>query len=87
MQWASSSVYYLLGLWSRLVSSVPFLKSDSPTLLDSYVPKITEAYITSRFDSVQVRLSEYSAHLGIGLYVLKENSSIQISGYFAEQYI
>ena len=65
MQWASSSVYYLLGLWSRLVSSVPFLKSDSPTLLDSYVPKITEAYITSRFDSVQVRLNEYSGHLGI----------------------
>lgn len=55
-QWASSSVYYLLGLWSRLVSSVPFLKSDSPTLLDGYVPKITEAYITSRFDSVQAVL-------------------------------
>ncbi|KAI5074563.1 hypothetical protein GOP47_0010524 [Adiantum capillus-veneris] len=52
-QWASNSVYYLLGLWSRLVSSVPFLKIDSPTFLDGYVPKITEAYITSRFDSVQ----------------------------------
>ncbi|MCO5551769.1 hypothetical protein L7F22_005272 [Adiantum nelumboides] len=52
-QWASNSVYYLLGLWSRLVSSVPFLKIDSPTFLDGYVPRITEAYITSRFDSVQ----------------------------------
>lgn len=55
-QWASGSVYYLLGLWSRLVSSVPYLKSDSPSLLDSYVPKITEAYITSRLDSVQAVL-------------------------------
>lgn len=25
-QWASASVYYLLGLWSRLVSSTPYLK-------------------------------------------------------------
>ena len=46
--WASGSVYYLLGLWSRLVSSMPYLKGDSPSLLETYVPKITEAYITSR---------------------------------------
>ncbi|OVA13819.1 Importin-beta [Macleaya cordata] len=52
-QWASSSVYYLLGLWSRLVTSVPYLKGDTPSLLDEFVPKITEGFITSRFDSVQ----------------------------------
>lgn len=53
-QWASNSVYYLLGLWSRLVSSVPYLKGDAPSLLDEFVPKITENFITSRFNSVQV---------------------------------
>ena len=47
-QWASGSVFYLLGLWSRLVSSMPYLKSDSPSLLETYVPNITEAYISSR---------------------------------------
>nr|GEV19083.1 exportin-7-A isoform X1 [Tanacetum cinerariifolium] len=52
-QWASSSVYYLLGLWSRLVTSVPYLKADAPSLLDEFVPKISEGFITSRFDSVQ----------------------------------
>ncbi|XP_020249688.1 LOW QUALITY PROTEIN: exportin-7 [Asparagus officinalis] len=52
-QWASTSVYYLLGLWSRLVTSVPYLKGDSPSLLDETVPKITEGFITSRFNSVQ----------------------------------
>lgn len=52
-QWASSSVYYLLGLWSRLVTSVPYLKGDAPSLLDEFVPKITEGFIKSRFDSVQ----------------------------------
>ncbi|XP_074310718.1 uncharacterized protein LOC141646709 [Silene latifolia] len=57
-QWASSSVYYLLGLWSRLVASVPYLKGDSPSLLDEFVPKITEGFITSRFDSVQAALPD-----------------------------
>ncbi|GAB4820934.1 hypothetical protein N2152v2_007980 [Parachlorella kessleri] len=52
-QWASGSVYYLLGLWSRLVSSMPYLKGDAPSLLDTFVPKITHAYITSRLDSVR----------------------------------
>lgn len=27
-QWAGSSSYYLLGLWSRLVSSMPYLKAS-----------------------------------------------------------
>ncbi|XP_070680794.1 uncharacterized protein [Malus domestica] len=52
-KWASSSVYYLLGLWSRLVTSVPYLKGDAPSMLDEFVPKITEGFITSRFNSVQ----------------------------------
>ena len=53
-QWAAGSVYYLLGLWSRLISSMPYLKGDNPSLLDNYVPKITTAYVTSRLDSVAV---------------------------------
>nr|GMD36638.1 exportin-7-like isoform X1 [Ipomoea batatas] len=57
-QWASSSVYYLLGLWSRLVSSVPYLKGDAPSLLDEFVPKITEGFITSRFDSVEASIPD-----------------------------
>lgn len=47
-QWARESVFYLLGLWSRLVSSTPYLKGDSPSLLDANVPKIIDAYIKSR---------------------------------------
>ena len=51
-QWASSSVFYLLGLWSRLVSSMPYLKGDKPSLLETQVPRITQAYIESRLMSV-----------------------------------
>ncbi|CAI5993163.1 unnamed protein product, partial [Closterium sp. NIES-64] len=32
-QWASGSVYFLLGLWSRLVSSMAYTKSDCPSQL------------------------------------------------------
>ncbi len=48
-EWCGSSCYYLLGLWSRLVSSMPYLKGDSPSLLEGNVPNITQAYVTSRY--------------------------------------
>lgn len=35
-QWASSSVYYLLCLWSRLISSVPYLKARTFILSNSF---------------------------------------------------
>ncbi|KAK9853645.1 hypothetical protein WJX84_008704 [Apatococcus fuscideae] len=59
-QWASSSVYYLLGLWSRLVSSMPYLKGDGPSMLETFVPKITEAYVASRMDAVPALLQDQS---------------------------
>jgi hypothetical protein len=39
-QWAANSVYYLLSLWSRLVASMPYLKGDVPSQLESYVPQV-----------------------------------------------
>lgn len=56
-QWASSSVYYLLGLWSRLVSSMPYLKGDAPSQLETFVPKIVRAYVESRLASVTASVS------------------------------
>ena len=47
-QWASGSIHYLLGLWSRLVSSAAYLKGDAPSMLDTYAPRIIEAYVSSR---------------------------------------
>lgn len=37
-----------MGLWSRLVSSMPYLKGDAPSYMETCVPKIARAYITSR---------------------------------------
>ncbi|KAK7344913.1 hypothetical protein VNO77_15144 [Canavalia gladiata] len=57
-KWAGSSVYYLLNLWSRSVTSVRYLESDKPNLLDEYVPKVIEGFVSSRFDSLQSELSD-----------------------------
>lgn len=56
-QWASGSIFYLLGLWSRLVSSLPYLKGGNPTLLETLVPQITQVYISTRLESAQVKIS------------------------------
>ena len=64
--WSSNSLHYVLGLWSRLVASVPYVKleaSGSSTggappattpdiLLDKYVPQIVAAYVRGRVDSL-----------------------------------
>lgn len=42
---------WLVVLRSRLVSSMPYLKGDSPSQLDAHVPRITRAYIESRLAS------------------------------------
>jgi len=44
-QWAANSVYYLLSLWSRLVASMPYLKGDTPSQLESFVPQVITAAI------------------------------------------
>lgn len=75
-------MYYLLGMWSRLVASVPYLKGDSPSLLDEFVPKITEGFIISRFNSVQVYNTAYSVRfpvLNCGFSLICSYSSFQAS--------
>ena len=49
---APNSIHYLLSLWQRMVASVPYVKSSEPHLLETHTPKITQAYITSRLESV-----------------------------------
>eukprot|EP00761_Pharyngomonas_kirbyi_P013683 gb/GECH01013712.1/.p1 GENE.gb/GECH01013712.1/~~gb/GECH01013712.1/.p1 ORF type:complete len:1061 (+),score=152.47 gb/GECH01013712.1/:1-3183(+) len=49
-QGTDNSVYYLLNMWARLVTSLPYLKGDKPALLDNYIPKLATTYIESRLD-------------------------------------
>jgi exportin-7 len=53
-QVASNSMYYLLGMWSRLISSMHYLKADRTVydLLNSVIPAVIETYVTARLESV-----------------------------------
>ncbi len=44
-QVASNAVHYVLGLWSRLVSAVPYVRVDTTAdpMLDTYAPKVGAA--------------------------------------------
>lgn len=53
-QFAPNSIHYLLSLWQRMVASVPYVKAAEPHLLETYTPEVTQAYITSRLESVGV---------------------------------
>ena len=39
------SIHYILSLWERLISSVPFVRLEEAHNLDAYAPRITRAYI------------------------------------------
>lgn len=56
-QFAPNSVHYLLALWQRMVASVPYVKASEPHLLETYTPKVTHAYITSRLEAVPAILA------------------------------
>lgn len=53
-QWSSSSVHYLLLLWTRLVASAAYLKTGAPNRLEAVMPPIIAAYVESRVRSVQL---------------------------------
>jgi exportin-7 len=55
-EWASNSVHYLLQFWQRLVASMPYLRGEGASYLDSCVPQVTKMYITSRLESVKICL-------------------------------
>lgn len=53
LNFAPNSLYYLLNMWQKLVSSCPFVRATDAHLLEQFTPQITEAYITSRLESVK----------------------------------
>ena len=51
-QFAANSIHYLLTFWQRMVSSMPYVKSSEPHLLEQFAPLVTKAYIESRLNLV-----------------------------------
>ncbi|XP_043247969.1 exportin-7 isoform X2 [Colletes gigas] len=79
-QFSPNSLHYLLTLWQKMVSSIPYVKSGDLHLLDIYTPEVVNAYITSRFESVAVvvreRLEDPLDDLGVVQQQLEQISVI-----------
>jgi len=84
-QFAPNSVHYLLSLWQRMVTSVPYVKAPEPHYLNTYTPEVVKAYITSRLESVTaiVRdgLDDPLDDLGMILQQLEQLSTIERMEY------
>lgn len=55
--WSPHSIGYLLQLWSRLVGSLAYLQTTMPALLDTYAPRIMEAWVLSRMQAVEAAVA------------------------------
>jgi len=51
-QFSPNSVFYLLTLWSKMVSALSNLKADAPTYVEDYAPKILTDFVLSRLSSI-----------------------------------
>jgi len=53
LHFAPNSLYFLLNMWQKMVSSCPFVRATDSHLLEQFTPQITEAYVSSRLESVK----------------------------------
>ncbi|KAI9921848.1 hypothetical protein PsorP6_001060 [Peronosclerospora sorghi] len=61
-QWSANSTHYLLGLWARMIAALPYCRAEavpgspnsgSINFLDTRVPQVIQAYVTSRLESAK----------------------------------
>jgi exportin-7 len=47
----SNSVHYLLYLWSRLTLATSYMKADSKSFLEEFIPRVTQSVIDTRLNA------------------------------------
>lgn len=84
-QCAPNSIHYLLSLWQRMVTSVPYVKAPEPHYLNTYTPEVVKAYVTSRLESVTAivrdNLDDPLDDLGMVVQQLEQLSTIERCEY------
>lgn len=84
-QCAPNSIHYLLSLWQRMVTSVPYVKAPEPHYLNTYTPEVVQAYVTSRLESVNAivrdNLDDPLDDLGMVVQQLEQLSTIERCEY------
>ena len=60
-QSCENGVHYLLSLWSRLTVSIPFMKGDMPTHLNTLVPGIFRSFLEVRLTGIRQQVASGDA--------------------------
>ncbi len=94
----SNSIHYLLTLWSRMVSAVPFVRGDGPTsanaaasgrsstLLAQYAPEVLNAYLEARLQLAQMVATGESDNADLDEQEMAVMQVEQLPGLFRFQY-
>ena len=94
----SNSIHYLLTLWSRMVSAVPFVRGDGPssanaaaagrssTLLSQYAPEVLNSYLEARLQLAQMVASGESDNADLEDQETAVMQVEQLPGLFRFQY-
>lgn len=53
VEFAQNSTFFLLSFWQRMVTSVVYIKTNDPHMLNVYCPEITTAFTESRLSHVE----------------------------------
>lgn len=67
-----------------MVASVPYVKATEPHLLETYTPEVSNAYITSRLESVAVVVRYL--HITFKNILLCINQTIELSVTFFQKW-
>jgi hypothetical protein len=49
----SNSLHYLVGFWAQLTLAIPYMKNTAPSFLEMFIPKVTQALLSSRLEAVE----------------------------------
>merc|ERR1719317_1454392 len=50
---SSNAIHYLIQLWARIILSIPYMRWEMPTFLDTFIPQIAEEFLSTRLLAVK----------------------------------
>lgn len=69
-QLSSASSHYILQLWSRMVSAMPYVRDDTGTgghMLKEYVPRVFQAYVNGTLQEIEAAVKIANGQTVVGI--------------------
>jgi hypothetical protein len=59
-EWLGQSSFYLVWLWAKLTMSIPYVRDDIESFLDTCIPEVIKAYFETQLKAVENAVSNES---------------------------